>query len=115
MEATTQTAAPQGAAPDNKTERARIAAILNLEEAKGRENLARTLALETDHDPETARKLLAASPVAQPAVAVNPLAAAMEQVPNPKVGMGAEQQTDDAQTEANAILAFVPKRFRRAS
>ena len=46
------------------TERTRIAAILNAPEAQGREALARTLALETNQDPETARS--AFSPRRQP-------------------------------------------------
>lgn len=96
------------------TERTRIAAILNLEEARGREALARTLALETDHDPETVRRILAAAPTAQAPPAANPLAAAMQQVPNPNVGTGGNEK-DELAAEVQSIIAFVPKKHLRAS
>ena len=77
-----------------KAERTRIGAILNCPEAKGRDKLAQTIALEMDATPETAAKLLAAAPVH--VEQKNPLAAAMAGVPNPNVGIGtqgSEQET----------------------
>ena len=93
-------------------ERARIGAILNAPEAQGREALARTLALETNQDPESARRILAAAPTAQPvAPPVNQLAAEMARLPNPKVGPGGGE-TDTAASEAARVLAFIPKAQR---
>jgi len=103
--------------PDPRTaERQRIAAILNSPEAQGREALARVLAIESDLDPEAARRILAAAPAAAPAPAPNQFAQAMAQIPNPKVGTsptGDEPLT--AAQEAERILAFVPKANRRPS
>ena len=97
------------------TERQRIAAILTCEEATGREELARTLALETSHNLATAKKILAAAPKPAPAAPVNPLAAAMTQVANPAVGVpGDEQQADSPAAEVQRILGFVPKDRLRA-
>ena len=55
------------------------------------------------YDPEAAKKLLAAAPV-QTETKPNPLAAAMGLVPNPKVGTGAAEASDE-QAEIAAILA----------
>jgi ClpP class serine protease len=98
------------------TERTRIAAILNAPEAQGREALARTLALETNQDPESARRILAAAPTAQPPAAppVNQLAAEMAKLGNPKVGAGTGEG-DTAASEAARVLAFIPKAQRYAS
>ena len=97
------------------TERQRIAAILTCEEATGREELARTLALETSHNLVTAKKILAAAPKPAPAAPVNPLAAAMTQVANPAVGVPLdEQQADSPAAEVQRILGFVPKDRLRA-
>jgi hypothetical protein len=114
---------PMGSAPEGEgnlikptDERQRIAAILTCEEAKGREELARALALETNHTVEAAKKLLAAAPVAAaPAPVVNALEAHMAQIENPKVGVPAEKtEADDSPaTEAQRILAFVPKDRKR--
>ena len=46
------------------SERQRITAILTCEEAKGREDLARVLALETNNSLEAVKKILTAVPVA---------------------------------------------------
>ena len=94
-------------------ERQRIAAILNAPEAEGREQLARTLALETDLEPEAARKILGAAPKAASATPPNPLAAQMAQIPNPKVGVRGEEAQDSAEAEAAHILAFVPQERRK--
>ena len=100
---------PSPPAPQGKTEtsagrmdeRERIRAILGCEEAKGRESLARTIALETDTDPEAARKLLAA---AQPE-SKNSFAEAMARVKNPEVGADAENPESEA-AEVKRILAL---------
>jgi signal peptide peptidase SppA len=117
--ATTTAALPPAATPpapiDQPTERQRIAAILNLPEAQGREALARTLALETNHDAETARRILNSAPAAQSQLApapANPLAAAMANVPNPVVGVKGGDADDSPQAEADRVLAFIPKARR---
>jgi signal peptide peptidase SppA len=93
-------------------ERQRIAAILNCEEAKGREQLAQTLALETNHTVEAAKKLLSAAPTAPKA---NPLEAKMATIANPAVGVSADQREEESTpaTEVQRILAFVPKERKR--
>jgi len=75
-------------------ERARISAILGCDEAKGREDLARAIAIETDTTAEAAKKLLAAAPKAA-AVPPNPLASAMADVKNPKVGADSSSDEGD--------------------
>ena len=104
----TKTAVQPPAAPTPADERGRIAAILNCEEAKGREKLAQALALETNHTPEEAKRLLLASPVAKEA---NALQERMTALGNPKVQPGAGEGGDDTSTagEVARILAFVPK------
>jgi len=108
--------APPVAAPapvNPNSERERIAAILNAPEAEGRENLARTLALDTDLTPDAARKVLASAPTAASATPANPLAEHMAKVKNPVVGaVGPDQDTPEA--EAARILSLVPKQHRRA-
>lgn len=90
-------------------ERQRIAAILTCEEARGREELARALALETNHTVEAAKKLLLAAPVAA-AAPVNALDVRMSQIPNPTVGADPSAvDTDPAAAEIARILAYVPK------
>jgi len=92
-------------------DRQRIAAILTCEEAKGREELARTLALETNHNLAAAQKLLKAAPLATTTPAPqNALDAHMSQIPNPQVGVpGHEQDADSNEAEVARVLAFVPK------
>ena len=82
-------------------ERERIRAILGCEEAKGRESLARTIALETDTDPEAARKLLAAAQ----SESKNSFAEAMARVKNPEVGADAENPESEA-AEVRRILVL---------
>jgi len=84
-----------------KAERERISTILKAPEAQGREELAQSLALETDLAPEAARKILAAAPQA----GKNPLAEAMALVKNPQVGADTGDADSEA-TEVKAILAF---------
>ena len=92
-------------------ERQRIAAILTCEEARGREELARTLALETNHTVDAAKKLLLAAPLASKS---NALEARMGQLANPQVGVPADAPEDDSPaSEVQRILAFVPKERKR--
>jgi hypothetical protein len=91
-------------------ERQRIDAIVNCDEAKGRETLARTLALETNQSVDAAKKLLAAAPVASK---TNALEARMAELPNPKVGVSGDAQDDTPAGEAARVLAFVPKERKR--
>ena len=84
-----------------KGERERIRAILGCEEAKGRESLARTIALETDTEPEAARKLLAAAQ----SESRNSFAEAMARVKNPEVGTDAENPESEA-AEVRRILVL---------
>jgi signal peptide peptidase SppA len=92
-------------------ERQRIAAILNCEEARGRENLARTLALTTDHDLATAQVILGAAPTAPQST--NALEAQMSQIPNPAVGTGDGSTGDTEATEIKRILGYVPSERRK--
>ncbi|HZF24021.1 MAG TPA: S49 family peptidase [Burkholderiales bacterium] len=96
-------------------ERQRIAAILTCEEARGREELARTLALETNHTLEAAQKLLKACPLAVATKPVNALEVRMGQIQNPNVGVSGDAVADDSPAaEVQRILAFVPKSRRHA-
>jgi signal peptide peptidase SppA len=89
-------------------DRQRIAAILTCEEARGREDLARVLALETNHSVEAAKKLLLAAPVGSKKT--NPLEARMGQIENPKVGVSGDSPNEESpEAEVRRILAFVPK------
>jgi capsid assembly protease len=95
-------------------ERARIASILSLPEAQGREALAQHLALNTQMDADAAKEILlmATKTNAVPAQPANPLAAAMANVANPKVGVGAENSDESVQAEAARILALVPSKHK---
>ena len=98
---------PKGEAPMKAPteERQRIAAILNCEEAKGREELARVLALETENTAEAARKILAAVPPAKG----NALEARMAALENPQVGVPGDQRDDDSvAAEVQRVLSFIP-------
>ena len=96
-------------------ERQRIAAILSCEEARGREELARALALETDLTLEAATKILKSSPApAKPAA--NALEQRMQQVPESYRWASPATLPDpnSAAAEIARILAFVPKERLRA-
>lgn len=69
-----------------ENERKRIAAILDSEEAKDREPLARHLAFETDHSPEAARAALAKAQ--KETAGQTPLARAMAAIPPSNIGPG---------------------------
>ncbi len=88
----------EGITEGRALERARILSILALDEAKGREDLARTIACETETSLEVAKKMLATAPKAQ---AGNPLAEAMAKVQNPKVGA---DKTSSMETMSEADL-----------
>ena len=75
--------------------RERIAAILALPEAEGRDGLAKHVAFSTTTDLEGARAMLAASPKAE-APKVDPLATAMASVDNPDVGSDEDDSHDNA-------------------
>jgi signal peptide peptidase SppA len=100
-----------GGVPMTPTEdRQRIAAILNCEEAKGREELARTLALDPENtfSVDSAKKILLAAPVA--AAKTNALDARMNALANPRVGVPGDHQSDDSvAAEVQRVLAFVPQ------
>jgi signal peptide peptidase SppA len=74
-----------GIAEGRKLERARYAAILSSEPAKGRQSLALSMASETEMDAEVIAKLLTRAPL-ETKTESNPLANAMAGVPNPKLG-----------------------------
>lgn len=79
---------------------ARVAGILGHGEAQGRDALAKHLAFKTTSSVDDAVAMLATAPKAM-AEKVNPLAAAMGKIDNPKVGTGAvegggEEPTADA-------------------
>ncbi len=73
-------------------ERTRISAILNHDEAKGRDAQARAFAFETDMDAETVGKLLAAAPAAAQDTTAggNEFKKHMDAMGNPKVGADGE-------------------------
>jgi hypothetical protein len=77
-----------------KAERARCAAILGSEAAKGREDMARYVAFETDMSADQAVAMLAKAPQAQAAPAAaaqSPLDRAMARFAGPSVGADAQQ------------------------
>lgn len=86
-------------------ERHRIGAILQCEEAKGREQMARHLAFETDYDIQAARKLLAAA--VQTEVRRGALHVAMAAIGNPRVGVDGDMLAalDLQRTSATEIYA----------
>lgn len=83
-------------------ERERISAILASPEAEGREKLARAIALESDLDPEAARRMLAASPAAS---APTGFQTAMAALKNPTVGADGEEPDSEA-AEVRRVLAI---------
>ncbi len=86
-------------------ERARISAILSCEEAKDRSSLASHIAFHTDMAAEDARKMLAAAPAQAAQAAADPLAQAMSNVANPKVGADAGN-VDDVDAAARRIAGY---------
>ena len=88
-------------------ERERIQAIMSSDAAKGREDLARHLALATDTSPEVADAIMKAAPGSAPSVAEpNRFDAAMRAAGNPAVGPdGGAIDPDDPSIAAAAIVA----------
>ncbi|WP_235047833.1 S49 family peptidase [Pseudogulbenkiania ferrooxidans] len=91
------------------TERTRIAAILDLPQAAGREALARKLALTTDMDAATAGSLLEAAPAAakQAPAAVTPFEQHMDALGNPEVGASGERKEASAADIGASIAALI--------
>lgn len=89
-------------------ERKRIGTILSAEDAKGREELARTLAIETDLDADAALKILRAAPLAA-AVAPKGNTAGfdqlMAQVNNPDIS-ATPQDAEDAEAAKMLDMAI---------
>jgi capsid assembly protease len=94
-----------------QTERARIQAIIGCEEAKGREELAQTIAFETESTPEAAKKLLGSAKKEDPKK--NYLAAAIPA--NPPVGVSPENEEPSARSVAARILAIAGHGPRKAA
>ncbi len=92
--------AGQAKADGASAERERIAAILNHDEAKGREAQAKALALDTELTPEAAAKVLAASP--KEAAAGDQFSRHMAKLGNPEVGPDDEDDGADTQASAQA-------------
>jgi len=97
---------------NNRTTRARCKAILDSEEAKGREAQARTLAFDTDLTPEQAISVLKTGTKAT--VAGGVFAAAMAAGGNPKVGGGGDNESDTDENAAKRIVSFHPN-FKRSA
>jgi signal peptide peptidase SppA len=104
-QAATTKAAADAAAASQQAERDRVAGILGHAEAAGREGLAKHLAFKTNSTVDDAAALLAASAKETAAVA-NPLAAAMNQVPNPKVGADVEATKETAPSTINTANVY---------
>ena len=90
------------------SERERISAIVNHEEAEGREAQAMAFALDTDLDAEAAGKVLAVSPKTAPVEGVKggQLDAHMKALGNPEVGADGEDQAPEATVAAGWGHAF---------
>lgn len=118
LEQARQQARTEGAAQAAReavaADRARTAAIMASDEAQGRTELAQHLANTTDMTAEDVRAALAKAPKAAPAAPANPLAAAMGNVANPKVGAGPSDEDGDDETKAaNSIIAHLPRRAKK--
>lgn len=85
-------------------ERARCGAILDADEAKGRDSLARHLAFGTAMGIEEAKAILKASPATQAHAGANAFAQAMGAVANPKVGVDAGSTAEDEQMASMLAL-----------
>lgn len=100
-----QAATEKAAAEARTAERARVSGILNCEEAKGRDALAKHLAMNTDLSVEDASAILAAAPKESEAAAPtqrNSFEAAMNADEHPEVG--ADSGAGAELTAAQAIL-----------
>ena len=89
-------------------EKDRIRAILSLDEAEGREDSAKSFALDTDLTTEQTKKLLASIPkkeakVDNVAAATSPFEAAMNSSDNPNVGKGDENSLQE-ESQVDIVL-----------
>ena len=104
---------PSAAATPAGGEKARIAAILGCEQAKGREKLAQHLALNTDLSAENAIATLGAAEKEQKP-AGNPLAAAMRTNGSPDIGADAPAKAGNANPLLATTQKFRPGQLRKA-
>ena len=89
-------------------ERARIQAILDSEDAVGRETLARHLAFGTDMEPGTAVTMLGKAPKDQPAPTAGSFDHVMREVGNPKIVPAANTEQDDIDATAQRLANSKP-------
>jgi signal peptide peptidase SppA len=91
-----------------QSERGRINAILTGEHAKGRDELAKHLAFNTDMSAEEAVKVLQASPAVEAeAAAGTDFNAAMESMGNPPIAPDTGDPSDDPLTEAQHLASSI--------
>lgn len=134
MSATNESGAQQTAQPIDaaavaaeakKAERARVSGIQSCEEAKGREELANHLAMNTEMSVDEAKAILAVAPkqaaAATPVAAANPFQAAMNSGTNPNIGAdasdavdGTGQQLSTAQMILRDYAAATGRKFEAA-
>lgn len=108
----------EGLIAGRTAERERMAAILDSEEAKGRDALARHFAFESDMSADLARSALAKSPKAEapkaePPKPGNRFDEAMKAAGNPQVGLEAGEAQDDGLAFAESYLTA--KRQKRSA
>ncbi len=103
-----ETAAAAAATTARSAERDRIRAILDHQSAKGRQTLARHLALSSDMAPEAAQAVLAA---AAPEAAAP--ASRMDRVPDPVVRPGATQRDSDPQADIDAGYQAIAEKLNK--
>lgn len=87
-------------------ERTRLGAILGSEEAKGREKLAKEMALGTDINAIEACQLLACAPVETPKAATS-FEKVMATIPNPAITPAGDEADNDIDAVASRIAAAV--------
>lgn len=97
-------------------ERKRISAIMDCDEAKGRESLARHFAMSTDMDAASAKAALKAAPMASAQHQQNRFDAAMTSAGNPQVGPdgGTPDPNGPEALAAGVIAAFLGPKKRSA-
>lgn len=100
-----------GVAEGRKQERDRLAAVLALPEAEGREAQAKALALTTDLDPTACAAILSAAPKAEAAPVAAPaaqseFAAHMAAIGNPKIGPDGAAASSPDKAERAWAYAF---------
>jgi len=87
-------------------EKKRLGDILGSEEAKGREKLAKEMALNTDIHAMEARQLLACAPVEEPKVTTS-FEKVMSSMPNPAITPASDDAVNDVDAVASRIAAAV--------